>query len=161
MDRRKARSVHYLLVTGGRDYGVDIDPTTQKRTWNPDCVQNVTDVLTFYKLFYEDDLRLIAGGAAGLDTLAVDVAKKLNIPYKEYPADWKRYGRSAGHKRNAHMVGLLVNWISQGHTGQVLAWPGGAGTKGCVAEAHRNDLLVDIIGEDPHPGFAELRTLYA
>ena len=38
--------------------------------------------------------------AKGADALAERFAAEFNIPTEIYPADWKRYGRAAGPKRN-------------------------------------------------------------
>ena len=48
--------------------------------------------------------RVIHGGARGADTLAGDVAVKLGIPVTRYPAQWDRWGRSAGMIRNQQML---------------------------------------------------------
>ena len=47
---------------------------------------------------------IIEGGAKGADTLAKNAAIELGIEYREYKADWKRYGRAAGPKRNQLMI---------------------------------------------------------
>jgi len=47
---------------------------------------------------------LIAGGCRGADTLAVRAARQCGIRYIEYPADWKRFGKSAGPIRNAQIL---------------------------------------------------------
>ena len=47
---------------------------------------------------------LIAGGCRGADTLAVRAARQCDIRYVEYPADWQRFGKSAGPIRNGHML---------------------------------------------------------
>jgi hypothetical protein len=47
---------------------------------------------------------IISGGARGVDSIAVDEAKRLHMPYEVYPADWNRYGRSAGFRRNQTIV---------------------------------------------------------
>jgi hypothetical protein len=160
MDRGKARSVHYLLVTGGRAYGVVIDPQTGERSWDQDCYNSVMDVLKFLHMFHGDDLRLVSGGATGLDALAGEIADLLGIPRKEFPARWKEDGRSAGPKRNLRMLDMLESWTAKGHTVQVLAWPGGAGTAHCTSQAELRGFLVDRIGDDPDPGFREMRELY-
>ncbi|KNY30084.1 DUF2493 domain-containing protein [Pseudobacteroides cellulosolvens] len=47
---------------------------------------------------------LIAGGCRGADTLGVRAARQCGIRYVEYPADWQRFGKSAGPIRNAQML---------------------------------------------------------
>ena len=49
---------------------------------------------------------VIAGGCRGADTLAVRAARQCGIKYIEYPADWKRFGKSAGPIRNKAMLDL-------------------------------------------------------
>ena len=50
---------------------------------------------------------IISGGAVGADSLAVQYAKKHNIPYEVVLPKWKVYGRSAGFKRNIEMLNML------------------------------------------------------
>jgi hypothetical protein len=47
---------------------------------------------------------VIAGGCRGADTLAVLAARECGFRYVEYPADWQRFGRSAGPIRNQKML---------------------------------------------------------
>lgn len=51
----------------------------------------------------ERDTVIISGGARGVDTVAVNEAKRLHMPYEVYPADWSR-GRRAGMLRNHDIV---------------------------------------------------------
>ena len=50
------------------------------------------------------EIIVIEGGAKGADSLAKKAATDLNLPVKEYPAEWKKYGRAAGPKRNQKML---------------------------------------------------------
>lgn len=47
---------------------------------------------------------IVSGGAPGADTLAVRYATEVDMPFKVFPADWKKYGRSAGPRRNRQMA---------------------------------------------------------
>lgn len=47
---------------------------------------------------------IISGGARGVDEAAVAEARRLQMPYEVYPADWSKYGRRAGALRNHEMV---------------------------------------------------------
>ena len=47
---------------------------------------------------------IVSGGAPGADTLAVRYATEADIPFKVFAADWKKYGRSAGPRRNRQMA---------------------------------------------------------
>ena len=46
----------------------------------------------------------VEGGAKGADSLARMVAGQLQIECREYPANWKLYGKAAGSKRNQQML---------------------------------------------------------
>lgn len=48
---------------------------------------------------------VLSGGARGVDTWAVDEAlKRWDLTAEVYPAEWQRYGKSAGYRRNADLV---------------------------------------------------------
>ncbi len=49
---------------------------------------------------------LIAGACRGADTLAVRAARQCGIRYVEYLADWEKFGKSAGPKRNQQMLDM-------------------------------------------------------
>lgn len=94
-----------LLVCGGRGF------SDRAR---------VDEVLTKYKEKYGIAV-LIHGAARGADSLAADWAKLNCIATESYPADWDRYGKSAGYKRNTQM-------LVEGKPDDVIAFPGGTGT---------------------------------
>jgi N-glycosidase YbiA len=79
---------------------------------------------------------LVHGAAKGADTIGGAWAEELGIPTEVYPAEWERYGKSAGPIRNEKMFrtskpdGLLV-------------LPGGRGTEHMWKHAHERkpDLL--------------------
>lgn len=47
---------------------------------------------------------LIVGGCRGTDSLAERWARERGIPVKVYKADWEKYGKSAGPRRNEEMA---------------------------------------------------------
>ncbi len=49
-------------------------------------------------------VRIISGGAKGVDTLARKYAILNDFDFKEYPANWAVNGKGAGFIRNAQMV---------------------------------------------------------
>lgn len=57
---------------------------------------------------------IVSGLANGPDTIGLEYAKLNNIQYKEFPADWKTYGKAAGMIRNRQMGdyadALLAFW---------------------------------------------------
>lgn len=122
---------HYLLVTGGREYA------------DRDTVFGVLQVLHWV---YGERLRVMHGAARGADKLARDVARGLGVPEKGFKADWDQHGKAAGAIRNRHMCKLLVDWRDLGHSVQVVAFPGGNGTRDMVDIAERAEIDVDRIG---------------
>lgn len=63
-------------------------------------------------------MRVISGAARGADTLASQWAARRGVPCDEYPADWDRYGKSAGYRRNERM-------LAEGRPHLVVAFPQG------------------------------------
>lgn len=58
--------------------------------------------------------KVISGGAAGVDTMAIQWAEANNKPHRVFMADWNRLGRKAGPIRNSQMAnisdGLIAFW---------------------------------------------------
>lgn len=49
-------------------------------------------------------IEIVSGTAAGADRFGEQYAEQNNIPLKKMPADWNKYGRSAGPIRNRQMA---------------------------------------------------------
>ena len=64
---------------------------------------------------------IIEGGAKGADRMAGTFAEVHGWGLEVYPADWERYGKSAGPIRNKQM-------LEEGKPDLVIAFPGGRGT---------------------------------
>jgi YspA, cpYpsA-related SLOG family len=97
-----------VLVCGGRDF------------WDYAMLKRVLDELHTEFNFSV----LIHGNASGADQFAGKWASRNAEPcvsLEVYPADWKRYDRSAGSIRNEQM-------LREGAPALVVAFPGGAGT---------------------------------
>lgn len=67
------------------------------------------------------DLVIIHGGARGADSLADDLANECGLQKEVYPANWEKYGKSAGYIRNQQM-------LNEGKPDLVIAFTGGVGT---------------------------------
>lgn len=52
----------------------------------------------------ECQIIIVSGGASGADSLGERYAKENGLRIENYPADWEKYGRSAGPKRNEQMA---------------------------------------------------------
>lgn len=66
----------------------------------------VSRALHLAQLDLDDDgqITVVHGGARGADSIAGRLAETNGWAVEFYRADWDRYGRSAGHRRNAEMV---------------------------------------------------------
>ncbi len=67
--------------------------------------------------FYLSEVKvdaILCGECKGADLLGKKYAEERGIPVESYPADWKRYGRAAGQKRNKQMAdnadALIAFW---------------------------------------------------
>lgn len=60
------------------------------------------------------EIVIISGGANGTDALAKRYAEEKGFAYKEFPADWSRYGKRAGYIRNRIMHEYLSKQKSRG-----------------------------------------------
>lgn len=78
---------------------------------------------------------LCHGDARGADRLAGQWATARRVPVKAYPADWERYGKSAGSIRNAFM-------LHDFRPDYVIAFPGQAGTADMCRKAAAARLIV-------------------
>lgn len=99
---------------------------TGDRFWDdPDPIE---DALQYLGPF----VTVIHGNCKGADKLAEKAAANLHLPVIACPADWKRFGRGAGPKRNAYMIDNLQPDL-------VLAFhpdlESSKGTKDCVDKA--------------------------
>jgi hypothetical protein len=103
-----------ILFTGGRDYANRARVRAVLEDLQPELV--------------------IHGAGRGADTLVDEVARELGFPVAAFPADWERYGRAAGPKRNREMLDQ--------EPVLVVAFPGGRGTTGTVSEAVRRGIRV-------------------
>jgi hypothetical protein len=89
---------------------------------------------------------VISGGARGVDTLGEAWARTNLIPVRRFPADWRRYGKSAGFRRNeamAHVADALI-----------AVWDGSSpGTGHMIATARQRGLRLFVW----QPGVAPTR----
>lgn len=121
-----------VLVCGGRTFGED----------------NRADALAASA--YLSDLHkakpislVVEGGAPGADALARVWCDFARVSCCTMRADWARYGRSAGPRRNEKMLSYLLQDRDGGADVLVVAFPGGRGTADMVARAKRAGLTVE------------------
>lgn len=79
--------------------------------------RSITEYDTLLSAIEEIDFEIttvISGGAKGVDSLGEWFAEDNGIPLEIFPADWARFGRSAGYIRNQEMAdnaeACLILW---------------------------------------------------
>lgn len=114
-----------VLVCGGRDFNENIF------IWNVLYQKHCKTPFTL----------VITGGARGVDFLADSWALQQRIKTKMFPADWQKYGFSAGPIRNQQM-------LDEGKPDLVIAFPGGIGTADMVRRAKKAGVKVEEVQYD-------------
>lgn len=116
----------YILIAGSRNF------TNEKR---------LAEILE--KEVGADDI-IVEGGATGVDSMAREWAEARGIAVIEIRADWKKYGRAAGPKRNDAMTAYIAE-----HGGlAVFIWDGKSkGTKQCIDSAMKRMIPIIIYME--------------
>ena len=80
---------------------------------------------TFMKNFLDNviqidaDTEIVSGAARGADRLGELYARENKLECSQFPADWNKYGKSAGYRRNTEMAeyadGAIVFWDGESH----------------------------------------------
>ena len=108
---------------------------TGSRGWTDRA--RIADVLSSYD---RDEWIVIHGGARGVDTIAGEVAAAQGFEVEIYMAEWDKYGRSAGFRRNITMVDCADEVIA--------FWDGRSrGTKHAIDAARERGLSVRVFRE--------------
>ena len=81
---------------------------------------------------------IVSGHASGADALGERFAEEHGLQCEIHPADWGKYGRSAGPIRNAEMAevsdALIAFWDGQN-----------PGTRSMIELARKKDLQVSVV----------------
>ena len=80
-----------IVIAGCRNY----NNYSEAKEYIDFCISNIR---------INNDITIISGGANGADALGERYAQENNFPVEKYPADWKKYGKFAGPKRNKQMA---------------------------------------------------------
>jgi hypothetical protein len=81
---------------------------------------------------------IISGGAKGADSLGELFAERNNLELERYPAEWDKYGKGAGFRRN-HRMSLIAD-------GCLAFWDGkSGGTKNMIENAHKARLTTLVV----------------
>lgn len=137
-----------VLVCGGRGYGMP-GACASYEAMKEDLARQASEVsflsLTLDNLHFERPITLlIEGDAPGADRLAGRWARRSNVETIKFPAEWRKYGRSAGHRRNQQM-------LDEGKPDLVVAFPGGRGTADMVRRAEAAGIEVRQPTPSPTP----------
>ena len=108
-----------ILVFGGRDY------SDHERLF--EVLDQFLEVLS--------SVIIIHGGARGADSLAGEWARDRDQEEIVFLADWNKYSKAAGYKRNIQM-------LHEGHPDLVVAFPGGKGTDHMIMIAENSNVMV-------------------
>ncbi|MCY4637910.1 MAG: SLOG family protein [Acidobacteria bacterium] len=100
-------------------------------------------------------MRVISGAARGADRMAAEWAARNGVPCDEYPADWDRYGKSAGYRRNEQM-------LTEGQPHLVVAFPQGEsrGTRMMMQIASQARVAVEEIDPASRTTLTDTGRLY-
>ena len=111
-----------VIIAGGRDFS------------NYELLEETCDI-AFRKY---DQIEIVSGVAKGADQLGEKYANSRGHLIKQFPADWDKYGKSAGYRRNNEMAD---------YAGALLAfWDGSSkGTQHMINLAKNKGLVVKII----------------
>lgn len=118
-----------------------------------------TDAALIYDTLAEIDPRpetfsVIEGDCRGADRIAGGWAKRRvaqGVHHVPMPADWKRYGRGAGPRRNAAMLMTLLNFQASGATIEVIGFHDsieGSGTEDMIERAQKAGVPWRLISHD-------------
>lgn len=125
-----------VLVCGGRSYGWKIENGLKVAVEHEQRnLYRALDKLLRAVREEQKNLIVIHGAADGADSLSDRWARERQVEIEVYPADWKKYGRSAGYIRNSQM-------LKEGKPDLILAFPGGAGTKMMVSLSEKEGVPV-------------------
>lgn len=120
----------YLLIAGSRRYNNYIEMKAK------------TDYFISNKIKEGCKIHIVSGGAKGADALAKQYAIQNRFEYHEFPADWNRYGKSAGYIRNKQMHIFIAQYP---YRGVLCFWDGKSrGTKHNfgLAETYKTPLRI-------------------
>lgn len=118
-----------VIVAGGRDFN-DYDLMVKK------LAKILANKLQTHKVI------IISGTANGADKLGEKFAHQLGLDIERYPAQWDKYGKSAGYRRNADMANVA--------DACVVFWDGESrGSKHMIDIAEKQGLPLRMVAYGP------------
>jgi hypothetical protein len=111
-----------VIIAGGRNFN----------DYNVLC-QNCDKLLNL-----QENVEIVSGTASGADKLGERYASLKGYTVKQFPAEWDKYGKSAGYKRNEEMAKYADVLIA--------FWDGKSkGTKHMIDLAKKHSLKVEVV----------------
>lgn len=96
------------------------------------------------RIRYIEKITILSGHCSGVDLMAEKYAKQNGYGLEIYPAEWKRYGKSAGPIRNEIMIKkanyVIAFWDKKSH-----------GTKNLIYNAKKYNKPIRIKYINEHP----------
>lgn len=122
-----------IIIAGSRDFN---DYKLLKTS--------IRDILKNISLESIGKIKVISGTARGADQLGERFSKQFKLEVVKFPADWNRFGKSAGYIRNEEMAKYSVK---DGNYGMLVAfWDGESrGTRHMINLAKRHGVEVHVI----------------
>ena len=120
-----------LIIAGSRDFN--------------DYEFLEAQVLAFIKRHRKNNepVEIISGGARGADRLGEKFADRFTLTKNVVPAEWDKYGKSAGYRRNQEMADIASHCI--------VLWDGKSrGTGHMLDLARQKKLVLEIVQFIPH-----------
>lgn len=103
--------------------------------------RSITDAFMVRRAVEDSGFRVtevVCGLARGVDKLGRLYAQRNNIPVKEFPANWEKFGRAAGFKRNREMA-LYADAL-------IAIWDGySKGTANMIRQAEERSLKLFVV----------------
>lgn len=124
-----------ILVCGGRKFGANKEEYYHILNVLNDLAKKYSKEYKPEENWLPIDITIISGMAKGADSVAANWAIANWAQLEEYPADWDKYGMSAGYKRNMQM-------LVEGKPDLVVAFPGGKGTANMIKLAEKANIEV-------------------
>ena len=111
-----------LIVAGSRSFS-----NYKLLCWNLDKIINGNN-----------EVEIVSGTAQGADKLGEYYAQTHGFAVKQFPANWNKFGKSAGYRRNEEMAKYATHCI--------VFWDGESrGTKHMIDLANKHNLELTIV----------------
>lgn len=123
-----------VIIAGSRDYD------------NYKIFSAIVNMIFNDSYTVNDRVEIVSGGCSGPDIMGERYAHENDIECVTFPAEWKKYGRSAGIKRNNQMI----QYASNSNIPTLIAfWNGKSkGTKHTIDQAKENNFRVFVVNCD-------------